>query len=351
MIASPQTPSPDARARHTIAFELAKYLDSQTGHRVSLRNLLLGAAGQATLGEVERAVQRDAELLRGERLLGIMLPWSALASRSMTLASGQAGGFASGVAALPLHDLLRADSVVAAAGAVVYDGLQVSDATIPCLTAEPTTYWTAEGVQHADSDAGLSQGSLSQRTVLTRTKISEQLLRQSTAEEQLRTIFRRALAAALDRAAISGPGGAQALGILNHNIGSASGTSLSYSTICQQIEALMLAGARKADLFMLAGATAARILSTRERATGSGFIFDGGQIADVRCTATAHLPASTLLIGVASQVAVGVWGQGIEVQSNRSAGFNIASVDLRGMLTADAAVMNPAAFVKFATVT
>lgn len=270
----------------------------------------------------------------------------------MTTTPGSAGGFASDSGVGELAEALRADSAIVATGATVYDNLQ-SVFAVPREAGKATAYWVAEGVPPpAESDPTLGLASVVQRTLIARTALPVQLLRQSSAELVIRRLLTRSVGEALDAAAISGTGGAQPLGIINTpGVAAASGTALSYATIAAQIEVLMLAGARAGDLFALAGPTAAKILSTRERATGSGFILDGGRIANVPCTVSANVPASALILGVAAQLAIASWGPGISVRTNESSGFNTASVDLRVSIDADVTVLQPAAFVVFATVT
>jgi HK97 family phage major capsid protein len=316
-----------------------------------VRNILAATAGIEPMGADERELRDAMELHKGHRLLGEnIIPWGCLA-RTMTTTPGSKGGYTVDVSVLPMFGALRFDSSIIAAGATVYDGLQAS-ALIPRLSTKPTMYWVGEGAAGTASDAALGSVSATPRTVLGIIPVSVQLLRQSNAEVTLRDVLRRGVADALDAAAIGGAGGVEPLGITKTpGVTTVSGTSLSYATIWGQIERLIAAGAKMNELFMVAGATAARILATRERAAGSGYILDGGRVAGVLCAVTPNVPASTLVLGVASQLAVSSWGPGIEVRTSQSRGFNTLEVDLRVMLQADVSVLNAEAFTVFATVT
>ncbi len=348
---TPDTDDPELRARVTIARSLAQYIDDLAAPAVSLRNITAHAAALEPLGDAERELRRLMELRAGARFTGeTLVPW-ALLSRTLTTAAGASGGYAAGASLMPMHDALRGDSAILAAGAKAYDGL-VDAVLVPRLAGTPTMNWVAEAAAGTEAAPTLGSVSATPRTLVGIIPVSVQLLRMSSAESVLRDMLRRGAAQALDAAAVAGTGGAQPLGIINTpDVGTASGTGLSYAGIWAQVEALLTAGAMAGELFALAGPTAGRILATRERAAGSGYILDGGRIGNVPCTVTPSVPASTLVLGVASQLAVCSWGRGLEIRASQSTGFNTASVDVRVKADLDIAVLDPSAFVVFPTVT
>jgi hypothetical protein len=341
----------DPRAH--IARELQNYRDSLRAPRFRLLNVIASMHRGDELGEHERAVCKEAELAAGTRSLGsLVMPWRVLAARTMDGTSGPRGGYLADVELQPLHDALRGDSVVIAAGAQVFDGLLGGSVGVPRVASKSSAQWVIPGVPAPDGGFTLGLASATPRTVISKTSLPVQLLNVPSTEEAVRTTLRRDVGEGFDAAAVNGPGGSAPLGITNTpGVPTASGTSLSHSTILQQIEYLLTAGARKSDLFAVCGPTAGRILSARERATGSGFILDGGRLAGVFCTESAHVPASMLVIGVARQLAIASWGPGFELSANQSMGFNTASVDVRAMAVADVAVLHAGAFVVFGTVT
>ena len=339
--------------RAFIAAELQRHRDARRVPAFSLLRVVAALHRGTELGASEREACRDAEIAAGKRSLGAAaVPWSALSARTMDGTTGSKGGYLSGVELQPLHDALRADSAIIAAGATIFDGLVGSATQIPRVSAKSSPQWLAPGAAAADGGVTLGAISATPKTIIVKTSMSAQLLNVPSAEEAVRATLRRDLGEAIDAAAVNGPGGAQPLGILNSpGVASFSGTALTYATILQQIEALLTAGARRTDLFAICGATAGRILGARERAAGSGFVLDAGRLAGIACTESAHVPASTLIIGVARQLAIASWGAGVELDANQSSGFNTATVDIRVKADVDVAVLNPAAFLFAATVT
>lgn len=344
--------NPDAAARHGIARSLAQYIDSLSAPPVSVRNILANAAGIEPLGSAERDLRARMELLRGEQFLGeTVIPWSALTTRGMLASVGGKGGYALESDLLPMQDVLRGDSVIIEVGAQTFDNL-TAVVSIPRLVTKPTMSFVGESADSGSTDPALGSVSATVRTMLGRITVSAQLLKQSGVEQILRDVLRRGVADKLDAVAIAGVGGVEPLGILNApGIGSASGTALSYASIWAQVKALLAAGAKQSELFMVCGPTAAEVLGTRERAAGSGYILDDGRIGGIPCSVSVNVPASTLLLGVASQVAICTWGAGPEIRTSQSSGFNTAQIDVRIKLDCDVSVLQPGAFTSFATVT
>ena len=96
-----------------------------------------------------------------------------------------------------------------------------------------------------------------------------------------------------------------------------------------------------------------KLLSARERATGSGFIWDSGRIAGLPGYCTMDVPSATLIAGAWPELFLGLWGPGVELQinPNDAAGFKAGIVQVRCLVSCDVALAHAAAFNAATSVT
>ncbi|MBW1953564.1 MAG: phage major capsid protein, partial [Deltaproteobacteria bacterium] len=140
-------------------------------------------------------------------------------TRDMATTPDSSGGYLVPAQAIPeLIEMLRAESVVIPAGATLLDGLVGSPVELPKQTGGATAYWVGENEALTGSDATLGQLQLTPKSVGALVKLSNRLLRMSnpSAEQMVRQDISRALALAIDLAALRGTGAnGQPTGVAN----------------------------------------------------------------------------------------------------------------------------------------
>jgi HK97 family phage major capsid protein len=329
--------------------------------RFSVRRVALSLAEGSALNdygltEHEQKILRAAALAAGEPHAGgyHWIPWSGLTKplgreavvRAMSVVPGSKGGYMVGVQQGPMADALRGDSAIIAAGATVREGLTDNVVGSRVGSVGTNVVWLAEGAAPgSDDDSVLGQVSLTPREVMAKTDVSLQLLRSPNAEGDIRTLLTGDVGEAIDVAFVSGAGGAQPVGIMNTTgVVAVSGTALSWATVADMRKTALNAGADEEDLFFLAAPDTQKILSTREKSTGSGFIWANGMIDGIPATATKHVTNGALICGVASQILIGSWGPGLKFAISPSSGFNQARVALRITMRLDVTVLQPSSF-------
>jgi HK97 family phage major capsid protein len=140
------------------------------------------------------------------------------ATRAMATTPGAKGGYMVNVTNAGFIDVLRNRSVAMTMGARVLSGLQ-GNVTFPRQTGKGSVTWqSGEGTSVTATDQALGQLSMTPKTCIAITDVSEQLLRQSSpsAEDFVMADLAADVAIdGLDAAVINGSGGAQPLGIKN----------------------------------------------------------------------------------------------------------------------------------------
>lgn len=284
-----------------------------------------------------------------------LLPWHALRASRAVAAAADEGGYLVGTSNVSAVDVLRPWSTVQRAGVSVVSGLQ-GNVTIPRTTATTTAYWLSDELAPiTESAPTLGQISMTPKTCGALVEVSRMLER--TAPQLDAYISReltRTVATAIDQAVLNGSGNlGQPAGVLAAPIGTHSGASLSYAGLRAMQETAASANADDAMLAVIAAPGVRTTLSTRERATGSGFTWDAGRVVDAPAFVTSDMPSATLILGDWSQVLVGLWGPGVALEVNPydADGFKRGSVQVRVMVSVDVAVRQPAAFVSASSIT
>lgn len=283
------------------------------------------------------------------------IPFAALAQRDLAAGDAAAGGYLVSAETAAALDLLRPWSVTARAGIEVVTGL-VGDQVVPRVAATSTPYWlSTEASAPSASQPTLAQAVLRPKTVGGLIQLSRQLALQTSAEAFVRRELLRTLGTAIDQAVLAGTGASgQPTGIVNTaGIGTQSGTGLSHSGVCAMAEAVAAAHAPDAQIAFLATPAVRRLLQTRERAAGSGFVWDRDQVASRPAYASTDVPSATLLCGAWPLILLGVWGPGVVVEVNpyEATGFRAGIIQARLLVSCDVAVRHPAAFCVATSVT
>lgn len=329
---------------------LFRLLDKETvrGHRFSMAKAV-SEMSQEQLSGLERETLEETTRLAGKRFdrQRVEIPF-ALLTRDLTKGVAGAGGYLVSVENREAADILRPWSVTARAGVTVLDRL-VGDQAAPKTTAKATPYWLAtETSTITGSTPTIGQVAMTPKTAGALVAFSRQIAKQANAEMFVRRELLRTIGSAADQAVLNGSGASgQPTGITNTaGIGTQAGASLSHAGCCAMKRVVATANAPDEEIAFIGTPIVREVLETRERATGSGFIWDNDRVASRTAYATTDMPASTLIAGAWSAILLGIWGDGITVEINPydPTGFKSGSIQARVLLSCDVAVLYPAAF-------
>lgn len=277
-----------------------------------------------------------------------IVPWSALQKRDLTVGSASGGGYLAGVDNLDAIDSLRPWSVSVRAGITVVPGLK-GNSTFPKTTNNVSGFWlSTEGSSVTASNATLGQLALTPRTAGALVNVSRLLLKQSAQTEPLiRRELLRTIGTKLDSAVLNGAGSAEPLGLLNTSgIATTVGTSIDWTKVCNMQQTVAEANADDGVVLFIGTPAVRKLLSSRERATGSGFIWQAGGVAGQPGYVTTDMPSATLICGAWPELLLAMWGPGVElaINPNDPTGFKTGIVQVRVMVSCDVGVAHAAAF-------
>jgi HK97 family phage major capsid protein len=289
----------------------------------------------------------------------VHVPIALLAQRDLNVATNTQGGHLVGADVLPTISPLRPYSIVLQAGATQRTGLR-NNTLAPRINADALAVWLPNEIAVVtESNLVLGQSALTPHQVGAYVETSRQLLLQGAyTEETVADSMLRSVGIALDRACLVGAGGAEPQGVLGTpGIGTASGTSLAWAGVLTARASAVQANGSDQSLSWIGGSVAQRILAGRERAAGSGFIWDygaaalDGTIAGHRAYATSACPNDSLFLGDWSQLLVAIWGDSLVVEMDPYANFRAGIVGWRVILPCDVAVIAPAYFSAISSIT
>jgi Phage capsid family len=255
-------------------------------------------------------------------------------------------------------DALRQRSVVFQLGAQHLQGLR-DDVAIPRQVTDQTLQWLAPTGSATASDPSLGQLSGTPRRACVITDVSEQLLRQSSADRILKAGLAAVMAVGIDAAAINGAGGVEPLGVLNSiGVGGLSGTSLAYAGLVgvQKTVAHATAILDPSTLGYVTTPAVAELLKTRQRFTGTdsplwrGAVHQG-EIEGVVAVSTRNMLTATAVYGDWSTVYVCEWGPLMLAADRGGTRFNVGLVGIRAQWFLDVIVTSPTSFVKITSIT
>ncbi|MCU0922704.1 MAG: phage major capsid protein [Burkholderiaceae bacterium] len=277
-----------------------------------------------------------------------------LHQRTMATTPGSKGGYMVDVTNMGFIDILRARSMCAAMGATSLPGL-VGNVSFVRQTASPAVTWQAgEAAAVTAADQTLGQLSMTPKTAIVITDVTEQLLRQSSpaAEAFVMGDLARTLATEVDNKAINGVGGAQPLGIKN-TTGITSGQDAA-SVTWDKVRAFWAAAAGANAVLGRPGwvtnAAGASLLSGKQRFSSTDTpIWEGnpndGTIWGMRAMSSEQLASGNLIFGSWEHLLIGEWGVLELAQDNGGTRFNNATVGIRAMWMVDTLLRYPQAFV------
>jgi len=275
--------------------------------------------------------------------------------RAMSTIPGSKGGYMVDVNNMGFIDILRNRSVAMAMGARVLGGLQ-GNVTFSRQTGKPSITWQAgEGAAVTAADQTLGQLSMTPKTCIAITDVSEQLLAQASPSAESFVMADLASDVAIDgidAAVINGTGGAQPIGIKN-TAGITSGQDSATVTYAKLLAFISTAGAANAirgNPGWVTNTAGAAILMQKQRFTSTdtpvwaGNMLDGNLVG-FRAMSSEQMASGNLLFGSWDEVIIGEWGVLELSTDNGGTRFNAAQVGIRAMWMVDVMLRYPQSFV------
>jgi HK97 family phage major capsid protein len=273
----------------------------------------------------------------------------------MATTPGSKGGYMVNVQNMGFIDILRNRSVAMRMGARQLSGL-VGNVTFGRQTGKQAVTWQGgEGVSITAADQALGQLSMTPKTAICVTDVSEQLLRQASPSAEAFIMADLASVIAIDgvdNAVINGTGGAQPLGIKN-TTGITSGQDASTATYAKILAFVSTAGAANAirgNPGFVTNTVGAAVLMQRQRFTSTDTPLWTGNMLDGQCVgfnamSSEQLASGNLMFGSWDEVVIGDWGVLELSTDNGGTRFNQAQVGIRALWMVDVMVRYPQAFV------
>ena len=280
---------------------------------------------------------------------------TARAMRAMSVQPGSKGGYLVNVDNLGFIDILRNRSVAMNMGARSLSGL-VGNVTFSRQTGKATVTWQGgDGSSTTASDQALGQLSMSPKTAIAITDVSEQLLRQSTPSAEQFVMADLAADIAIDgvdNAVINGIGGAQPLGIKN-TTGITTGQDAASATYAKILAFISTAGGANAIRgnpgWVTNTAGAAKLMTVQRFSSTDTPVWTGnmldGELVGFKSMSSEQLASGNLLFGSWNEIIIGDWGVLELAMDNGGTRFNQAQVGIRAMWMVDILVRYPQAFV------
>jgi HK97 family phage major capsid protein/HK97 family phage prohead protease len=301
----------------------------------------LGRSGTAS-------VLIPAEVLTRPMLADVM-------QRAMATTPGSKGGYLVNVENMGFIDILRNRSVTRNLGARVLSGLE-GNVVFPRQTGKQSVTWQAgEHTSITAGDQALGQLSMTPKTAITITDVSEQLLRQSSPSAEQFVMADLAAVIAIDgvdAAAINGSGGAQPLGVKN-TTGITSGQDSASATYAKVLAFPVAAGAVNAirgNPGWVTNIAGAAVLMQKSRFSNTdtplweGNLLDGSLVG-FRAMSSEQLASGNLIFGSWDELVIGEWGVLELATDTGGTRFNTATVGIRAMWMVDVMLRYPQAFV------
>ena len=282
-------------------------------------------------------------------------PFDESATRAMSTMPGSKGGYLVGVENMGFVDILRNRSVSMRMGARQFPGL-TGNIIAPRQIGKVSVTWQAsDGTSVSAGDQALGQLSMTPKTCIAVTDVSEQLLRQSAPAAESFVMADLASCVAtdgIDNAVINGTGGAQPLGIKN-TTGVTTGqdaAALSYVKALAFVSVAGSANAIRGNPGFVTNTAGAVLAMQRQRfASTDSPIWTGnaldGQLVGFNSMSSEQLPSGTLIFGSWDEVVIGDWGV-LELSTDRGGTrFNQGQVGIRALWMVDVMLRYPQAFV------
>ena len=314
---------------------------------VSVVKVLKAQMEGRSLDGAEGEYAKEAEKRSGRKAEGAFVPFKSLEKRANTTVTAPEL-IGTDHRAQDYIGPLRESLVARALGVRVLSGL-VGNVSIPKFGSGLETGWITEGQAVPEGQMAFDGVTLTPKHVGGKTEMSRQLLQQSSPgiEQLVREDLSFLIAKQIDRAIINGSGAAgEPRGILNTlgiQTADMPDTWLEVLAMLQKLDDVEIANGR-----WLTTSTIRTLLAGTEKVvgSGSGFLYQGGTLADLPLTTSKNVPEKKLILGDFSQVLLGVWSEvDILVNPYSEPAYSRGGVQVRAMATLDTAVRHPQGFV------
>jgi HK97 family phage major capsid protein len=275
--------------------------------------------------------------------------------RAMATSPGSKGGYMVNVENMGFIDILRNRSVAMRMGCRQLQGL-TGNVVFPRQTGKSTVTWQGgEGTSVTATDQTLGQLSMTPKTAIIVTDVSEQFLRQASPSAEAFVTADLAATIAIDgvdAAVLNGAGGAQPLGIKN-TTGITSGQDSASATYAKILAFPTVAGGVNAIRgnpgWVTNTAGASRLLQVQRFSSTDSPLWVGnlldGLLVGFPAMSSEQINANGLIFGSWDEVVIGDWGVLEIATDNGGTRFNQAQVGIRALWMVDVLVRYPQAFV------
>lgn len=290
-----------------------------------------------------------------ERPLGRDAVEQGMQHRAMATQPGAKGGYLVNVEDLGFIDILRNRSVGFAMGVRRLPGL-VGNVQMARQTGKPSVTWQGgEGSSVTAADQTLGQLSMTPKTCIVITDVSEQLLAQATPSAEAFVMADLAADVAIDgvdNAIFNGTGGSQPLGIKNTS-GVSTGNDAATATYAKILAFISVAGTANAIRgnpgWVTNTAGAIRLMQVQRFTSTDTPVWVGnaldGQLVGFNAMSSEQLGSGNLIFGSWNEAVVGEWGVLELAMDTGGTRFNQAQVGIRAMWMVDVMIRYPQAFV------
>jgi HK97 family phage major capsid protein len=283
------------------------------------------------------------------------IPMSVLSVERRTLVGGGGSPDAGGINLVGTDlrpdqfvDLLRPAMRVRRAGARVLGGL-IGNLDVPKQASTAATNWVAEDSQLSNGDPTYQKISFAPKHCGSLSEFSRNMLLQSSPDIEmlLRQDFARALANALDVAALNGGGGAAPTGIMNTSGLPSVGGALSWTSVMQMVETVEENNAEPSAWITTPGMKRLARTTPKVASTDSVMVMETATtLADLPLYATTNAPASVgspatsdaLILGDWTDLLIAIWSElDLLVNPFAESAYRRGNVMVRGMMSVDLA--------------
>lgn len=272
-----------------------------------------------------------------------LLPGEMLGGRrDMTVAGVSGSQYLVGTQTIDYVRPYLKRSVVARLGVQRHN--QVENATIVRESAPHTITWLdSEDDQIGDGQTTFGQASMLPRSVAVTVIMSRKHATQQgdAGRAFVENGLLAAIGEAVDAAFVNGSSGSgQPAGVLTlPGVDSRAGTTFALSDAAAMLK--VCDGYATESIVWLAGVNAAEVVRKREKASGNGYLLDGGRMLDYPVLVSRAVPDAALVVADWSKSHVASWGA-VELMVDPYTYFNDGRVMLRALLHLDFAHDAPA---------
>lgn len=223
----------------------------------------------------------------------------------------------------------------------------VGNITIPKASSTAGTTWLAEEgtTQIVEAQPSLGQLSLTPKDVTAMVEMTHQLALQAgdAGNQFIVDNLDLALTKAVDTALFAGSGvsGQPQSPFTEPGVGAAAGAGITWGDVCDLTVSAETTQVGPDMPSWVLGPQAAAVLRQRERAAGSGFIFDSGNIGGYAATVSQFAPTTSIFLADWPQIVMAGWGS-LEVSVNPFSDFTRGQIGLRAWLSVDLGCLNAA---------